>query len=782
MSKLIQEGPRNAKIVIVGEAPGAKEAETGRPFIGGSGELLSRMLSNVGISRSECFITNVCHVRPEGNKFEWFYRKGNTAHLALGMLQLKKDLESIKPNLVIALGAQPLKVLTGKSGIDSWRGSILSCCLVPEIKVIATYHPAYILRIWDYKAVAEFDLRRASKEAKFPEIRRPKRDFYLDPPVDVRASLIEEMIVAEWLSIDIECVPTDHGGWRLSCVGFSDRADRALVIPINGPSDVADVRRLCGAPNKKVFQNGTFDCTVLRDNGILVENFAWDTMLGHHSLYPECASGGDEISAHSGKKRQSALAKGLAFQTSIYTDEPYYKADGKLWKATNDLQMFWRYNALDAAVTREIRDIQERELKDFGTLGVLEHEMSLVEPLMCATRAGIKVDQVVRTTLTNTITAEIDRLQNFLDSQAGTSVNVKSNKQMVGLLYDQLKLPGKYNRKSGNLTADKDAIASLGERHNHPLLHTIIGIRERRDLLERYLQVKIDPDGHMRCSFDITGTRTGRLASRASLSGSGTNLQNIPEGIRLMFVAKPGHSFVYMDYKQAEAQVVAYLARSDSLIELFEDAARDVHKENAARIFGVPLQEVDKNKRYLAKRIIHASNYGMGEKRFMEIVNQDAQITGVRINKTEARSLLERYFLLYPEIREVFWKDIEVALRSTRVLDTPFGRKRTFFGRFDDKLLKEAYAFVPQSTVGDLCCKALVNCHSAGLEVLLNVHDSLLVQCADDQINSTIVKMVRAMAIPITIHDREFIIPTDCKVGKNWGNHSDKNPEGLADV
>ena len=78
--RLIQTGPRDAKIMLVGEAPGATEDQTGRPFEGGAGELLNRMLERKGIMRSECFITNICHVRPPANDFNWFYRKQNMAH------------------------------------------------------------------------------------------------------------------------------------------------------------------------------------------------------------------------------------------------------------------------------------------------------------------------------------------------------------------------------------------------------------------------------------------------------------------------------------------------------------------------------------------------------------------------------------------------------------------------------------------------------------------------------------------------------------------------------
>lgn len=795
MMRLIQSGPRTARIIAVGEAPGKREDETGLPFVGASGEVLDRMLSRAGIQRSDVFVTNIAHIRPPNNDFKWFLKPKIRPELALGLLQLKKDIEEIKPNVILGLGAQPLFFLTGKLGIDKWRGSVLASTLCPPTKVIATYHPAYILRVWDYKGVAEFDLARCAKESATPSICYPKRQLILNPSREESVRLVRELLDADWLATDIECTETPSG-WRLSCVGFSDRGDRAVTWPVDEPWQRNIVKLLCESPVKKVFQNGQFDVTVLRDDGINVANFAWDTICGHHALMPECAGGEDELSK--GKRKSAAIRKGLAFQTSIYTDEPYYKDDGKLWKETGDLNLWWEYNAKDAAVTREIRDVQERELRAFGTLGVLEREMAVLPALMAMSQRGIKIDLNQRDRLKEEYEKEIERLQNFLDIGAGQSVNVKSSKQVQWLLYDKLRLPEKRSRKTGNPTADKDAIIELGEKYQNPLLHTILGIRKRRDFIERYLKAIVDPDQRMRCTFDPTGTRSGRLSSRASIRGSGTNLQNIPirseegQGIRQMFLADEGKVFVYRDFSQAEARIVAYQSTAQGLIELFEDPARDVHTENASRIFSRSLDSITETERYQAKRVVHASNYGMGPARLVQVVNEEAAVTGISITFPQAKTLIDRYFMLYPEIREVFWSEVEREMRYSRTLNTPFGRKRQFFGRWDEKLMREAYSYIPQSTVGDLGVIALTRCYEEvervvdGAECMLQVHDSVMMQCYPQDVERVAGMMAEAMNIPITIKDKTFVIPSDCKVGLNWRPRPKKNPElnpdGLVDL
>ena len=781
MTDLYQSGPRTAKIVIVGDAPGTNDTP-GHPFMGYTGDMLTNMLGRAGIQRHECFLTNIVHSKPPKGDFEHFYKSANQLDYLRGVLQLKTDIETIKPNLVIALGPHALRALTNRKAINDWRGSILEGTLAKGTKVIGTYHPSVIIKIWDYKAIAEFDFKRCAEEAKYPELNLPKREFFLNPSAADAEPIVRQMEQADWLAVDIETAEDDNKKINITCIGFSDRADRALVLAFSNPQNQHFARCLLSSPSKKIFQNGNiFDVPVLRSHGFEVRNFAWDTMLGHHSLFPECAGGEDEMSKMEGKKKQAAIRKGLAFQTSLYTREPRYKDDGKLWHATGDIQMFYRYNALDCCVTREIKDVQELELASYGTTGVMEHAMSLVEPLMSMTQTGIKIDVALRHRMKEDIEMEVSRLESFLTAGAGRSINAESSKQVQDLLYTQLNLPAQKNRKTGKPTADKDAINKLAGKYNHPLLLTILKIRQRRKMIETYLNAPIDADNRMRCSWDVTGTRSGRLSSRGSLSGSGTNLQNIPVEMRSMFIPDDGCVFVYRDFSQAEARVVAALANDSYLLELFADPSRDVHKETAAAIYGIRVADVTPEQRYTAKRVRHAVNYGMDAGRFVEVVNEDAEDTGIRIDYATARKVIDGFFMLHPNHKTVYWAGIERELRATRTLNTAFGRKRTFFGRMDDKLVREAYSYPPQSAIGDLCCKALVAIYRElqlgkpewKVQLLLNVHDSILVQCPRERAREVAGAMGECMDIPVPVNGHILKVPTDCKIGDNWKDVKD---------
>ncbi|MGW8179173.1 MAG: uracil-DNA glycosylase, partial [bacterium] len=171
-------GPCPARVMIVGEAPGADEVKAMTPFVGASGRELDKMLHEAGLIRADCFITNVCPQRPPGNKIDtWLIStktKGRALHyperfslfmspeIEQGLQQLREEVARCKPNVIIALGNTPLWALTGKLGITDWRGSTLEA--LEEFggrTVIPTYHPAAILRMWSWRAIAVNDLKRA---------------------------------------------------------------------------------------------------------------------------------------------------------------------------------------------------------------------------------------------------------------------------------------------------------------------------------------------------------------------------------------------------------------------------------------------------------------------------------------------------------------------------------------------------------------------------------------------------------------------------------------------
>ena len=334
-------GPLDAKIVIVGEAPGEEEERVGVPFVGPAGGLLNAFLAEAGIERAECYVTNVFKQRPPNNDLlSWCGSKKEVGGAAYpypvykapgkyilperatpALEELAEELSAIRPNLVIALGNTACWALLRTSGISALRGTINPCALVSGLKVLPSYHPAAILRAWDLKPIALMDFKKAAREARFREIQIPSRWICATPSrADLDWFWWRWLQRAQIISVDIE---TEKN--TITCIGFSPSPTVSLVIPFFDKTkegwhywEKAEderaawllVRRILESPSRKLFQNGLYDLQYLWRVAKIATNMGdgggEDTMLLHHSLQPE-------------------LQKSLGFMGSVYCNAPAWK-------------------------------------------------------------------------------------------------------------------------------------------------------------------------------------------------------------------------------------------------------------------------------------------------------------------------------------------------------------------------------------------------------------------------------------------------------------------------
>lgn len=777
MTKMVEfNGPKTAKIYIVGEAPGQTEEVEGRPFVGGAGRLLNRLLMEAGLVRSECRIGNVMRTRPPNNDFSYFYvdrqRHVQKQELVDGIAYLKEDIRKCNPNVVVALGNEALKALTGESVITNWRGSILFNKQI-GCKVIPTIHPAALLRSWNNIPLVMFDFKRIREESVSPEYSLRNREFTIRPSFEVVMRELERYGEEKpKLSFDVE---TDEDG-HITALALAPNPWHALSIPFTNSSgapywrveeEIAIWQAIKVVMEdegiEKIAQNAQFDIIMFLINPyhVQVKGLVFDTMCGHHTVYPEMAASETQATG----KHRIGGGKSLGLLCSIYTRQPYYKH----WGKSGTDEIFWRYNCMDACVTYECAEVIEREMKEFG---VRDFYYKVVHPLipilMEMQMRGVLIDQSVRLTALAEYEVETKELEGKLEAALGRVINVMSPKQLKELLYDELNLPPQYKKGTTSLTTNEEALETLSNKFNSPIFDIILEIRGNRKLIGTYLNDAGGRDGRMRCSYVIGGTETGRLSSRASVFRSGTNLQNIPKGVcRRMFVADEGKVFIEADLSQAEARVVAYLSEEDRLIELFKRGV-DIHKHVASWIYNKPIEQVTtgnkESEREIAKHLIHASNYGIGPMTF-------SKVAGVGVG--EAKRLLQRYFDTFPSIKAWHLR-IQAQLGKSRTMTTPIGRKRTFFGLWGDQLFREAYSFVPQSTVADVLNLALIRfvslseSHEEGYEPMLQVHDAFVVQCGTDKVGDCVSTIKEAFNVTLYIGGREMVIPVEMKTGKNW--------------
>ena len=760
------EGSLNAKLWLVGEAGGENEERLHRPFIGGAGRILEGILQEVGIKRNGVYIDNVIQWRPPNNDFSIFYqdkgKKNPTEDLLLAHQRIQELVYKWKPNVVVALGNEALRALTGKNQITHWRGSILGC---RGVKVVPTIHPAAIWKVRkkDKNALVSgkeqirplivFDFRKAKKESLTPEFPLPYHDNFITSPTFKQVmDTLQFLHSQEYIAFDIET-----GSEQIICIGFGWSNHEAICIPIFYSSTswwtveeevaiIKEIKRLFANPCPKfIAQNAQFDLIYLADKwSVDVDklNLWMDTMVCFHCVYPE-------------------LKKGLGFLCSIYTNRPYYKD----MPGTGGPEVLWQYNCLDTVVTYECAMEIRKEADELGTINFYQNNSHrLIKPLIQMQRRGIKIDLQKRTQIEGSLSRDEMEFCRRLEKAVGHPLNPSSPKQMKEFLYDELKLPPQVDEHTVNLTADEEALETLFKKYDNPIFKLIQDIRYVRKLLSTYIRAELDPDGRMRCSYVITGTETGRLSSRESVYGRGTNLQNIPRGdiVRSIFIPDPGRVFINVDLSQAEARAVAYLAREERLQNLFSDPKQDIHKRNAAMVFNKRVEEVTPEERQLAKTLVHAANYGIGPRKFAKHIGR---------NEKDARDLLNQYYALYPSIKR-WHMEVEASIRRSRTLRTPLGRARMFFGRWKPDLIREAIAYVPQSLVSDIINIGIVRAFPAlppQWEILLQVHDAVLMQVPETTADEQVIRFVKHyFEVPVEIENKTMVIPVDIKKGKSW--------------
>lgn len=779
-------GPTNARIAIVGEAPGAEEAARGEPFVGASGQLLNSMLAAVGISRQECYITNVVKQRPPNNDFGIFYvdkqRRQPSTHLEQSIQELKDELTRVKPNVIVPLGGEALRALTGRYSIEKYRGSILQSSVG---KCVGTYHPAYILRQYTARAIAEFDLRRVLEESRSPELNLPKHEFVLRPTFADVMIFLDKLRKVKRFSFDIETTQN-----MVRCLGISFDPGSAISIPfiaspveptigssvlyLGDTKPAGDVRNSYWPEDQeyeilrrlydlfidpsiqKVAQNSPFDmCVLERDLGIITRNLWLDTMVAWHTCYAE-------------------LPKGLDFLCSILTRVPYYSD----YDVASD-QSTWLYNCYDAAVTLEI---VEPILSELDSLGLREFYFHHMHPaILAVTRAeqrGIRVDQTARAEHAERIRKIVEQTTARMREIVGKpDFNPNSPKQVSDYLYGTLRLKPelRYDPKTKERkpTTDKNAIRALKRKYpKHEEFFTCMQeFSEKETLLSGFLEKPLGKDGRIRTHYNVAGTVTRRWSSSEPLFEPGTNLQNIPvrtaEGakVRASFIADEGFWLSKWDLSQAEFRIVMWMGKVRRVIDRYlHDPNFDCHKWVASLIYRKPEAEITKEERSDGKNGVYGGNYGMQYRRASMVY---------KIPEDKAKFVLETYRRELWEVPK-WWEEVQRTIMSTRMIVSPTGGKRIFFDRISDDLFRDAYSHSAQSIVADLMTRAF----TLASEIFdpdecwpcLQTHDEILFQVRKGMLLKYEPRIRNLMSLPLQFPGvpEPLIIPPDGTYGPNW--------------
>jgi DNA polymerase I-like protein with 3'-5' exonuclease and polymerase domains len=266
--------------------------------------------------------------------------------------------------------------------------------------------------------------------------------------------------------------------------------------------------------------------------------------------------------------------------------------------------------------------------------------------------------------------------------------------------------------------------------------------------------------------------------------------------IRSFLRASPGNVLIAFDFAQAESWVTAHLANCSAMIDALANG--DIHNTSARVLYdlepdAIPLSE----QRYLAKKFNHSFNYGTSPMMIAHMVNVESiNPPYLSLSVAQAKTLHEKMKLLYHEIPR-WWLDIQREVSSNRLLKTPYGRERRFYGPIGDSLYKEAYSYIPQSTVADHCIGATqpelgipggllgiyreVVRRGKDVSILNTAHDSVIVECPVGIQNEITEQCYRLLRRPLLVNGMTFTIPVDGEVGTHWGE-LEKIPKSVTDA
>jgi DNA polymerase-1 len=488
--------------------------------------------------------------------------------------------------------------------------------------------------------------------------------------------------------------------------------------------------------------------------------------------------------------------KGLDLITSIWTEIPYYKAEGKEFLAGfGAWEQGWNYNAMDSVACAEAYPRQTTQLIKQKNIATYNRQRLLIEPLAFMMERGIRIDVEGMKAEYDSAGERLLQLEDELNTLAGRPLNAKSPKQLAQYFYiEKGHYPYKGKRGSKGPSTDETTMKRL-IRKGVKEAQYVLDIRRLTKLRSTYLDPsKVDADGRMRCAYNPVGTLFSRLSSSESIFGSGNNLQNQPHEVLKYFKPDKPNVIYSIDLAQAENRIVAYAGRVDTMIEAFEKHL-DLHSLTGALISGKPYREVieedkdgtachlgsgDKTWRFWGKKANHGLNYDLGYRKFALYYE---------ISETDGRFIVEKYHSAYPGVRNGYHAHVKQQLANGRVITNLLGRRTLLLDEWGDNLFKKGYSCIPQGSVGDII-------NERGLEyiyynqqrfsdvsLMLQVHDSIAFEIPLSigwtEHARILLDIKQSLETPLTVHGMEFVIPADIAMGYSLYKNDMEEIKGL---
>jgi DNA polymerase-1 len=530
-------------------------------------------------------------------------------------------------------------------------------------------------------------------------------------------------------------------------------------LPPIGSPEMQPLRDLLGDPAiRKTAQNSKYDVLMLRSAGVKLAGLDFDTMLASYVLDPGRRSHGLDVLA-------------LEFLDHTMTSYADLCGKGRLAIPFDEcpVEAARDYACEDADMALRLRRVFEPQLESHKLTTLYDGvEIPLVGVLAEMEWTGIAIDLPLFSSLKQRFQAGREEVEKKIYEAAGVEFNINSNPQLREILFGKLNLPVTKRTSTGPST-DVGVLTELAEA-GHELPALLMEYRELSKLENTYLDALprlVNPKTHrLHTSYNQTGASSGRLSS------NDPNLQNIPirselgRDIRRGFIPREGWLLLAADYSQIELRLLAHLSHDPAFVAAFQ-AGGDIHRQTAALIFDVPLDEVTSTMRSRAKTINFATIYGQGA---------HALSRQLGIEHAEAKAFIARYFEGFQGVRNYLDSMVAFA-RENGYVQTIFGRRRYIPELRERNFTIRAFgervaANSPiQGSAADLIKIAMIRIDDAlrtrnlRSKMLLQVHDELVFEVIPEEL-----EQVKELVKYEMEHAAKLSVPlvVDLGVGKNW--------------
>jgi DNA polymerase-1 len=602
-----------------------------------------------------------------------------------------------------------------------------------------------------------------------------KVEYKLIPTIEDAKALAEKLNGQSLFVYDTETDGIKNFSFNIAGASFSTKVNEGYYVAVNPyeqPKDlfskyndrlhISDFVKIFkpvfeNKNIKKVCQNAKFDIAVLRNYGINVENFYFDTMLASYVIDPDQKHGMDELSQ-----------KYLGYKPIPLTDLIGAKKDASKIMDV-DLNSISCYSCEDADVTYRLYEVLKKELERLNLNRVaFEIEFPLIPVLEDMERTGIKVDVDVLKLLSIDLQVKLNEYTKNIYDCCGEEFNINSPIQLQKILFDKLGLKSGKKTKTGYSTDAKSLEMLKGE---HEIIEMILDFRQVAKLKSTYadsLPGLINSNtGRIHTSFNQTVASTGRLSS------NDPNLQNIPirtelgKEIRKAFVpADKDHVILSADYSQIELRIMASICGDEALVKAFKQK-EDIHRSTAALVFMVDPKDVTPEMRRRAKEVNFGILYGIGPFGLK---------TRLGITQTHAKEIIQTYFNTFKRVK-FFMDDCVAKAQEKGYAETLMGRRRILRNinssnrvvrQFEERV---AINMPIQGTAADMIKLAMINIYNelkkrkARTKMVLQVHDELLFDAHKDEVDELrpLIKELMETALPMDVP-----IVAETGIGDNW--------------